>query len=184
MDKVRCEWANCHPLAVKYHDEEWGDPLHDDQKHFEFILLEVMQCGLSWLTILKKRDSLRKAFDNFDFEIISNYDNEKIESLLSDTSIIRSIKKINAVINNAKKFIEIRKEFGSFDKYIWSFTDNSTVLIPSHGEGNIPTKTDLSDKISLDMKKRGFKFLGSITIYSHLQAAGIVNDHLNYCYKY
>lgn len=139
MKRVRCDWANCHPLAIKYHDDEWGNPVHDDKTHFEYLTLEVMQCGLSWLTILKKREALRKSFDGFDYKKISCYGQEKIDSLMSNKEIIRSERKINAVINNAKRFIDIRNEFGSFDKYIWSFTNNKTLVFPEHSKVRLKT---------------------------------------------
>ncbi|MCX8130480.1 MAG: DNA-3-methyladenine glycosylase I [Clostridia bacterium] len=180
----RCAWCLCHPLAVEYHDKEWGTPVYDEQKHFEFITLEVMQAGLNWLMILKKRKNLQEAFDNFDYNIIAGYNEEKIEKLLSDPGIIRSRKKIEAVINNARMYIKLQKEFGSFSNYIWSFVDNKPILDRRHSMGYIPVTTELSDRLSKDLKKRGFKFLGSTTVYAHLQAAGLVNDHLADCFRY
>ncbi len=184
MDKIRCEWANCHPLAKKYHDDEWGNPVHDDRIHFEYLFLEVMQCGLNWLTILKKREAFRINFDNFDFIKISQYKIDKINTLMQNVDMIRSRKKIDAVIHNANRYIEIRNEYGTFDNYLWSFTDNSVITVYEHSEGHVPSQTALSDIISKDLKKRGFKFLGSITVYAHLQAAGLINDHNKECFKF
>lgn len=181
---TRCGWCLCHLLATEYHDREWGIPVHDEQKHFEFLTLEAMQAGLNWLMILKKRESIRKAFDNFNYNAIANYDEIKIEELLLNAEIIRSRKKIEAVINNARMFIKLQEEYGSFDNYIWRFVDNKPVIIPSHGLGQIPATTELSDFVSKDLKKHGFRFMGSITVYAHLQAVGVVNDHLVCCFKY
>lgn len=177
----RCPWCLGDELYIKYHDEEWGVPNHDDRKHFEFIVLESAQAGLSWITVLKKRENYRKAYDNFNPEIVSTYDEEKIEELMSNKGIIRNRKKIEASINNAKRFLEIQKEFGSFDNYIWGFVNNEPIVNSVDKISDLSAKTELSDIISKDLKKRGFKFLGSIVVYSHLQAVGIVNDHINTC---
>lgn len=177
----RCPWCLGDELYIKYHDEEWGVPNHDDRKHFEFIVLESAQAGLSWITVLKKRENYRKAYDNFNPEIVSTYDEEKIEELMSNKGLIRNRKKIEASINNAKRFLEIQKEFGSFDNYIWGFVNNEPIVNSVDKISDLSAKTELSDIISKDLKKRGFKFLGSIVVYSHLQAVGIVNDHINTC---
>lgn len=181
----RCKWTGDNPLLIEYHDKEWGVPLYDDKKQFEFLCLEVMQCGLSWMTVLKKRGALRAAFDGFDPDKVVAYDGSDIDRIMGVSGIIRSTKKIAAIINNAKCFIEIQNEFGSFSNYIWKFTDFKQVEYPSHINGiSIESKNELSDMISNDMKKRGFSFVGSITIYSHLQAVGIINDHCGYCFRY
>jgi len=176
----RCCWVNLtNELYVDYHDNEWGKPLYDDNKLFELLLLESFQAGLSWETILNKRENFRKAFDNFDYNLISKYDNKKIEELLLNKEIIRCRRKIEAVINNALIYIEIIKEWGSFSNYIWHFTDNKIIVNKSN---IIPVKTELSDTVSADLKRRGMKYVGSIIIYSYLQAIGIVNDHEKNCF--
>ncbi|MCK4803659.1 MAG: DNA-3-methyladenine glycosylase I [Spirochaetes bacterium] len=180
----RCDWCKEDELYIKYHDEEWGVPLHDDIKQFEFLVLESAQAGLSWLTVLKKRENYRKAYDNFDPLKVSKYRDGKIDELVGNAGIIRNIKKIEASINNAGRFIEVQKEYGSFDKYIWRFVDYKPVINTWRNISEIPAKTGLSDEISGDLKKRGFKFIGSTIIYAHLQAVGIVNDHLVSCFRY
>jgi DNA-3-methyladenine glycosylase I len=180
----RCPWCENNDLYIKYHDDEWGVPVHDDMKHFEFLTLEIFQSGLSWLTILKKRENFRKAFSNFDYSKISKYNEEKIEELMNDKGIIRNRKKIEATINNANKFIKIREEFKSFENYIWNFVDGAPIINKWEKIEELPTKSELSDIICKDLKKRGFKFIGSIVIYSHLQATGLINDHLTTCFKY
>ena len=180
----RCDWCKEDELYIKYHDEEWGVPLHDDIRQFEFLVLESAQAGLSWLTVLKKRENYRKAYDNFDPLKVSKYRDGKIDELVGNAGIIRNIKKIEASINNAGRFIEIQKEYGSFDKYIWRFVDYKPVINTWKDISEIPAKTGLSDEISGDLKKRGFKFIGSTIIYAHLQAVGIVNDHLVSCFRY
>ena len=180
----RCEWANGDPLYEKYHDEEWGVPLRDDGKLFEFLVLEGMQAGLSWMTILKKRENFRKAFDGFDLERVANYDENKIEELMQNKGIIRNQLKIKATITNARAFIEIKKEFGSFSKYIWGFVDNKPINNKCKTLRDIPAKTQLAEEISKDLKKRGFKFVGPTIIYSHMQATGMVNDHLMDCNRW
>lgn len=180
----RCPWCENDPLYIKYHDEEWGTPVHDDRTHFEFLVLESAQAGLSWITILKKRENYSKAYDNFDVNKVAKYDDEKVEELLQDKGIVRNRRKIEASINNANMFLEIQKEFGSFDKYIWSFVKNKTILTNYSEIKQVPASTALSDEISKDLKKRNFKFLGTTIIYSYLQAVGIVNDHINSCFKY
>lgn len=180
----RCPWCGNDELYVKYHDEEWGVPVHDDKKHFEFLVLESAQAGLNWLTILRKRENYRKDYDGFDYNKVVLYDENKINELMQDTGIIRNRKKIEASINNAKCFIEIQKEFGSFDNYIWGFVNNSPVVNNWHDITEVPATSELSDKVSKDLKSRGFKFLGTTTVYAHLQATGIINDHLVSCFKY
>lgn len=180
----RCDWCKEDELYIKYHDEEWGVPLHDDIKQFEFLVLESAQAGLSWLTVLRKRENYRKAYDNFDPLKVSNYSDEKIDELVGNPGIIRNIKKIEASINNAVRFIEIQNEYGSFDKYIWRFVDYKPVINTWKNISEIPAKSGLSDEISGDLKKKGFKFIGSTIIYAHLQAVGIVNDHLVSCFRY
>lgn len=180
----RCPWCGTNELYIKYHDEEWGVPVHDDKKHFEFLVLESAQAGLNWLTILKKRENYRKAYDDFEVSKVAQYDEYKIEELIQNAGIIRNRKKIEASINNAKLFLEIQKEFGSFDKYIWGFVDYKPVINHFEDISKVPATSELSDKISLDLKKRGFKFLGSTIIYSQLQATGIINDHLVNCFRY
>ncbi len=181
---TRCPWPKDDELMIKYHDEEWGVPVHDDRKLFEFLLLEGFQAGLSWRTILHKRKNFRNAFDNFDFNKIANYDKRKINSLMKDEGIIRNKLKIQAAVTNAKAFIQIRKEFGTFDKYIWSFVNNKPIINKFKSLEELPARTELSDKISDDLKKRGFKFVGSTIIYAHMQATGMVNDHLVSCFRY
>lgn len=180
----RCSWCGSDPLYVKYHDEEWGVPIHNDKKLFEFLLLEGFQAGLSWLTILKKRRNFRKAFDNFNFNKIANYDKYKINFLMQDSGIIRNQLKINSAVTNAKAFIAIREEFGTFSKYIWSFVEGKPINNKFKTIKELPARTELSDLISKDLKKRGFNFVGSTIIYAHMQATGMVNDHLISCFRY
>lgn len=180
----RCPWSTINDLYIKYHDEEWGTPVHDDNKQFEFLVLESAQAGLSWLTVLRKRENYRKAYDNFNPVKVSKYDSRKVEQLLSNKGIIRNRRKIESSINNAKRFIAIQAEYGSFDEYIWSFVNNKPIVNRWKEDSEIPAKTPLSDLISKDLKERGFTFVGSTIIYSHLQAVGIVNDHLVTCFRY
>ena len=180
----RCEWCTGSELYITYHDTEWGVPVFDDQKHFEFLVLESAQAGLSWMTILKKRENYRKAYDNFDPQKVARYGETKKAKLLADAGIVRNRLKIDASISNAQKFLEIQKEFGSFSNYIWGFTNGKPVIGKWKSIDEIPAKTELSDKISLDLKKRGFKFLGSVIMYAHLQATGIINDHVMDCFRY
>ncbi len=182
--KKRCEWSSVDDSMIQYHDEEWGVPVHDDRKLFEFLVLEGAQAGLSWLTILKRRDAYRRAFDNFDFSRVAKYNEEKIEVLLKDKGIIRNRLKIESAVTNASALIRVRKEFGSFDKYIWQFVDGKPINNRRISLKQIPTKTDISDKMSKDLMKRGFKFVGSTICYSHMQATGMVNDHLTSCFRY
>lgn len=180
----RCTWAASNQDYFDYHDNEWGVPLHDDRKLFEFMLLDAFQAGLSWLTILRKRENFRKAFDDFDYQKIAAYDQSKIDSLLQDAGIIRNKLKINAAVKNARAFIKIQDEFGSFDAYIWSFTKQKTIQNRFTSIKEIPARTELSDVISKDLLKRGFTFVGSTIIYAFLQAAGIVNDHTTDCFRH
>ena len=177
----RCKWCNLNnKLYIEYHDKEWGNPVYDDRKLFELLLLESFQAGLSWETILNKRENFRNAFDNFDYYKISNYNQEKIEELLTNQGIIRCKRKITAVISNAKIFINIIKEWGTFFNYIWHFTDNKVII---NKTDNIPINNELSNKISYDLKKRGMKYVGTTIIYSYLQAIGVINDHELNCFK-
>lgn len=180
----RCTWCLCNETMIKYHDEEWGIPLHNDRKQFEFLMMEVMQCGLNWTMMLKKREIFKKCFDNFAYEKIAAYDEKKVQEILEEPGMIRSRRKIEAIINNAKRYREIIKEFGSFDSYLWAFSGYKTILYRGHNEGRAVAKNRLSDIISKDLKKRGFKYLGSVTVYSHLQACGIINDHVESCFMY
>lgn len=180
----RCPWCGTDELYVKYHDEEWGVPVHDDKKHFEFLVLESAQAGLSWITVLKKRENYRKAYENFDAAKVALYDENKINELIQNPGIIRNRRKIEASINNAKCFLEIQKEFGSFDKYIWKFVNNQPIVNHWHEISEVPATSEISDKVSKDLKARGFKFLGSTIIYAHLQATGVINDHLVSCFKH
>ena len=175
---IRCSWVNSNPLYIKYHDEEWGVASYDDRYLFEMLVLESFQAGLSWECILNKRENFRRAFDNFDYKIIAEYDDAKIIELLNDRSIIRNRLKINAAINNAKVFMNIQKEFGSFSDYIWKFTNYKQIV-----HNIVIISNSLSDRISLDLKKRGMKFVGTTIIYSYLQAIGVVNDHDKNCFK-
>lgn len=176
-----CNFRNTSPLNIKYHDEEWGIPLHDDIRQFEFLSMEVMQCGLNWNMMINKRHIFRACFDGFDFNKIARYTAQDVSRILKTEGMIKSPRKIEAIINNAKCFQKIRHDFGSFDAYIWGYTNGKTVLYANHHKGYIPASNGLSKKICFDLKKRGFKFLGPTTIYSHLQAAGIINDHDQNC---
>lgn len=180
----RCSWCEGNKQYIEYHDKDWGVPVYHDNKHFEFLILEGAQAGLSWLTILKRRDTYRKAYDGFNPAIVAKYDEVKIQELLLDPGIIRNKLKVRASVINAKFFLNIQKEFGSFNNYIWGFTDGKTVKNSWQKLSEVPAKTELSDKISMDLQKRGFKFTGSTIIYAYLQAAGIVNDHLIDCFRY
>ena len=182
--RTRCPWPSDDKLMIKYHDKEWGVPLHNDKKLFEFLILEGFQAGLSWRTVLHKRKNFRKAFDNFDFNKVAEYDKRKINSLLKDEGIIRNKLKIEGAVKNAKTFLQVRKEFGTFDKYIWNFVNGKPIQNKFKSLKKLPAKTELSDLISNDMKKRGFTFVGSTIIYAHMQATGMVNDHLMSCYRY
>ncbi|WPU94159.1 DNA-3-methyladenine glycosylase I [Mucilaginibacter sabulilitoris] len=177
---TRCAWAGTDPLYMKYHDEEWGKTTHDDKTLFEFLVLESAQAGLSWITILRRREGYRKAFADFDVKKVAAFTEADVERLMQDSGIIRNHLKILAAINNAKLFLEVQKEFGSFDKYLYNFMPDGKPLI-NHPEKHIPASTDISDAISKDMKKRGFKFFGTTICYAHMQATGMVNDHLASC---
>ena len=183
-DTRTCEWPSNDPLLTAYHDAEWGVPVHDDRKHFEFLVLETSQAGLSWLTILKKRENYRLAFDNFVPEIVAAYDESKVLKLMADAGIIRNERKIRATISNAQVFMEVQKEFGSFDTYIWGWVDGKPVVNRWKSLNELPVTTELSDNLSKDMKKRGFKFVGSTTLYAHIQAIGVVNDHIVSCTRH
>jgi len=181
---TRCWGDGDDPRMTAYHDEEWGAPLHDDRKIFEFLILEGMQAGLSWRTILYKRDNFRKAFQGFDPAKVARYTARDVRRLLADAGIIRNKQKILAAINNAQRFLEVQKEFGSFDRYIWGFVGGKPVVNRLKAFSKMPARTELSDLVSKDLKARGFKFVGSTIVYSHLQATGVVNDHLVTCFRY
>lgn len=185
MDKKRCFWVeNTFEEYVRYHDEEWGVPVHDDRKHFEFLVLESAQAGLSWSTILKKREGYRRAFADFDVKVVSEYGPGMVEELVQDASIIRNRAKIEATVNNAKRFLEVQKEFGTFDRYIWTFVGGKPIVRNAKGRQDVVATTPESDALAKDLKKRGFKFLGSTTIYAHMQAIGLVNDHAVDCFRF
>ena len=181
---VRCAWAGTDPLMIDYHDQEWGVPLHDDRKLFEFLILEGMQAGLSWMTILKKRENFRLAFDGFDPVVVSQYDQAKVEDLLTDAGIIRHRGKIEAAITNAQVFLEVQSEFGSFDAYMWQFVGGKPKVNSWKTMQELPAKTDESAAMSKDLLSRGFKFVGPTICYAHMQATGMVNDHTTDCYRY
>jgi len=184
-NKKRCQWVPVdNPLYVKYHDEEWGVPIHDDRLLFEFLVLEGMQAGLSWLTILRKRENFRTAFDHFDPREIALYNEKKIEELMQNSGIIRNRLKIAAAVQNAKAFLEVQAEFGSFDTFIWQFVEGKPIVNQWKTLKELPAKTPVSDTISKELKKRGFKFVGSTIIYAHMQATGMVNDHTVDCFRY
>ncbi|WP_353779167.1 DNA-3-methyladenine glycosylase I [Winogradskyella sp. 3972H.M.0a.05] len=184
MEKHRCHWSEGDTLYEAYHDEEWGVPVYDDDTLFEFLILETFQAGLSWITVLKKRENFRKAFDKFDYKKIAKYDQKKIDSLLQDAGIIRNKLKVNATITNAQAFMKIQEEFGSFSKYIWGFVDGKPIKNAFKTMSEVPANTPLSDTISKDLKKRGFKFVGTTVVYAHMQATGMVNDHMVDCFRY
>ncbi len=184
MNISRCPWCLGSELYQQYHDDEWGVPVHDDRRHFEFLVLESMQAGLSWITVLKKRENYRSAYDDFDPKKVSKYDARKVDELLQNPGIIRNRRKIEASINNAERFLEVQSEFGSFDNYIWKFVDNEPIINSWKSVSEIPAYTELSDHITKDLKRSGFKFIGSTIIYSHLQAVGIVNDHIVDCFRH
>ena len=184
-NKKRCQWVPVdNPLYVKYHDEEWGVPIHDDRLLFEFLVLEGMQAGLSWLTILKKRENFRTVFDHFDPREIALYNEKKIEELMQNSGIIRNRLKIAAAVQNAKAFLDVQAEFGSFDTFIWQFVEGKPIVNQWKTLKELPAKTPVSDTISKELKKRGFKFVGSTIIYAHMQATGMVNDHTVDCFRY
>jgi len=183
-EKIRCGWSTSDPIYIKYHDEEWGVPIHDDRKLFEFLILEGFQAGLSWITILRKRDNFRKAFDDFDAEKVARYGKRKINSLLKDEGIIRNKLKVEAAVTNARAFLKVREEFGSFDKYIWQFVNHKPVKNKFKSLKEVPASTEISGIMSKDLKKRGFKFVGTTICYAHMQATGMVNDHIVTCWKH
>ncbi|WP_367755456.1 DNA-3-methyladenine glycosylase I [Flavobacterium sp. WC2430] len=182
-EKTRCGWCLSSDLYKEYHDQEWGTPVYDDATLFEFLILETFQAGLSWITILNKRENFRKAFDTFDYKKIANYSEDKIQELLLDSGIIRNKLKVRSAVSNAQAFIKIQEEFGTFSKYIWRFTDGKPIVNNPKTLKEVPATTPLSDVISKDLKKRGFKFVGSTVIYANMQATGMVNDHVQDCWK-
>ena len=183
--KLRCEWAaNGSPTDIEYHDKEWGVPVHSDKKLFEFLLLESAQAGLSWSIILKKRQGYRKAFDDFDANKVANYDQRRIQELLTNPTVIRNKLKIQSAITNARAFLKLQKEFGSFDSYLWNFVDGKPKQNEWKSWKEIPSRTEISDILSKDLKRRGFVFVGSTICYSMMQAVGMVNDHTVYCFRY
>lgn len=185
MSKTKCDWALGHFESYeRYHDDEWGVPSYDDQVHFEFLILESAQAGLSWSTVLKKRAGYQDAFANFEVSKVSKFDESKIQSLIANPAIIRNQQKIRAAVNNAKQFLKVQKEFGSFSKYIWSFVQNKTIVGHWPTKNDVPATSPESDALSKDLKKRGFKFVGSTIMYAHMQATGLINDHTTDCYRY
>jgi DNA-3-methyladenine glycosylase I len=181
--KIRCGWCLSSDLYKEYHDREWGTPVYDDATLFEFLILETFQAGLSWITILNKRENFRKAFDNFDYKKIALYSEDKIQALLLDVGIIRNKLKVRSAISNAQAFMNVQEEFGSFSKYIWAFTNGAPIINHPKTLKEVPATTPLSDTISTNLRKRGFKFVGSTVIYAYLQATGLVNDHVSDCWK-
>lgn len=183
-EKERCWWAGNNPIYVDYHDHEWGRPVHDDGKLFEMLILEGMQAGLAWITVLNKREAFKEAFDGFDPKKVAQYDDAKVAELMGNEKIIRNRLKIHAAIGNAKAFLQAIEEYGSFDRFIWGYVDNTPITGQWETHNSIPVSTPLSDRINKDLKKRGFKFVGSTIIYSFMQATGMVNDHTTGCYAY
>jgi DNA-3-methyladenine glycosylase I len=183
-ERKTCEWPGSDPLMTAYHDEEWGVPVHDDRKIFEFMVLDAFQAGLSWSIVLKKRVAFQKAFDNFDFNLIAGYNEDKIQELLKNEGIIRNRLKIIATVNNAQRFVEVRKEFGTFDRYVWQFTGFKTIDNRLTSLSQMLSRSPESDAMSRDLKKRGFRFAGSTICYAFMQASGMVNDHLTLCFRY
>ncbi len=182
-NKIRCDWCLKDQLYINYHDQEWGNVVHDDKVHFEYLVLESAQAGLSWHTVLKKRDNYRIAFKNFDPIKVAKFKDKEINAMLNNPGLIRNQLKIKAAVNNAKLFLDVKKEFGSFDKYLWSFVNNKQIVYYPKTIKDLKPKNEVSDKIALDLKKRGFKFLGSTIVYAHLQAVGIIDEHLTSCFK-
>ena len=182
MEITRCAWCEKDDLYRNYHDKEWGKPIYDDETIFEFLILESFQAGLSWYTILAKRENFRAAFDHFDYQKIAQYSEDKVEELIQNTGIIRNRLKILATINNAQKFMEVQKEFGSFSKYIWGFVNHEPIINRPKTLKEVPVTTEISDALAKDLKKRGFKFMGSTVVYAHMQATGMVNDHVEDCW--
>jgi len=184
QDKQRCSWVSDNPIYIAYHDNEWGVPVYDDTTLFEFLILETFQAGLSWITVLKKRNNFRKAFDDFDYQKIATYTDKKLVELVKDKGIIRNKLKIKATVSNAQAFITVQKEFGSFAKYIWSFVNGKPIQNKWKTNADVPATTTLAQKISKDLKERGFKFVGATIIYALMQATGMVNDHTTNCFRY
>jgi len=184
MVKKRCDWCLGNDVYIKYHDTEWGVPVHDDREHFEFLVLESAQAGLSWLTILNRRAHYRRLYDNFDPIKVANYTSGRVDAMLQDPGIIRNRKKIESSISNAQRFLDTVHEFGSFDQYIWGFTDGKVIVNKWKKTSDLPANSPLSDRITSDMKKRGFTFLGTTILYAHLQSIGVINDHLVDCFRY
>ncbi|AOW17303.1 DNA-3-methyladenine glycosylase [Polaribacter vadi] len=182
--KQRCFWVTDSKLYQDYHDKEWGEPVYDDETLFEFLILETFQAGVSWITILNKRENFRKAFDNFDYQKIAKYQENKFNELMQNAGIIRNKLKIRSAITNAQLFIEIQKEFGSFSKFLWTYVDNKPIINTFKSREEVPATSKISDKLSKDLKKRGFKFTGSTIMYAYMQAVGMVNDHTTDCFKY
>jgi DNA-3-methyladenine glycosylase I len=182
--KTRCFWCDLTDKMVKYHDEEWGVPVHDDKKQFEFLMMEVMQCGLNWNMMIEKREIFQDCFAGFDYDKVAAFDEADIERILATPGMIRSRRKVEAIIHNARIFQQIISEYGTFDKYIWKHSGGRTILYMGHEKGRQPVKNGLSEKLSRDLKKRGFKYLGPVVMYSHLQACGIINDHTEQCFRY
>lgn len=180
----RCKWCMCNEKMIRYHDEEWGVPLHDDRKQFEFLMMEVMQCGLNWNMMIQKREIFRQCFDDFDFDKVADYGEEDVARILQTEGMIRSERKVRAVIHNARCVQKIRQEAGSFSAYLWRFTGGKTYIYPSHQTQGVPASNELSDRVSRDLKKRGLKYMGPVTVYSHLQACGMINDHQRDCFRY
>ena len=183
-DLVRCGWCAGSDLYRRYHDEEWGVPVFDDRRHFEFLVLESAQAGLSWLTVLKKRENYRRAYDGFDPDRVARYPARKMEELLADAGLIRNRLKIEASLVNARTFLEVREEFGTFAAYLWGFTKGRQIQGRWRSLAEVPARTELSDRVAADLKKRGFRFLGSVIMYAHLQATGLVNDHILSCFRH
>ncbi|PQB06091.1 DNA-3-methyladenine glycosylase I [Aureitalea marina] len=183
-EPIRCSWCGTDPLYVDYHDQEWGSPVRDDQTLFEFLLMETFQAGLSWITVLRKRENFRRAFDDFDYQKIAQYGEEKIAQLLEDPGIIRNKLKVRAAVSNAQAFIRTQEEFGSFSSYFWGFTEGKPIVNQFLEMKEVPANTPLSDTISKDLKKRGFKFVGTTVVYAHMQATGMVNDHMVGCFRH
>ncbi len=181
---IRCTWSGSDPVYAEYHDKEWGFPVRDDRRQFEFLVLESAQAGLSWLTILKRRDGYRRLYEGFDPEKVVHFDETRIQIMLQDTGIIRNRKKIESSINNAKRFLEIQEQYGSFCNYFWGFTDGKQVVNYYNDMSEMSATTPLSDTIAKDMKGKGFQFLGSTTLYAHMQATGLINDHLVRCFRH
>ena len=182
--KQRCFWVTDSKLYQDYHDKEWGEPVYDDETLFEFLILETFQAGVSWITILNKRENFRRAFDNFDYQKIAKYQENKFNELMQNAGIIRNKLKIRSAITNAQLFMEIQKEFGSFSKFLWSYVDNKPIINTFKSREEVPATSKISDKLSKDLKKRGFKFTGSTIMYAYMQAVGMVNDHTTDCFKY